>query len=132
MINKIVLVFFYFFSKNIYAENFCFSIDGSNRILMISPDRGYLSYYPINKRISLEFKNREIFDDGGDSNKFTFSESYYEIINGKKTSGIYTLMIQSGKIDEVNYYNSSTKKKMIFNRIFGSNYQVSDISGRCY
>lgn len=99
---------------------------------MISPDRDYLFYYPINKRINLKLKNREIFDDGGESKKVTFSESYYEIINRKKTDGIYTLITQSGKIDEVSYYNQFTKKKVIFNRIFGSNYQDSDISKRCY
>ncbi|MDC2826173.1 hypothetical protein PHA51_09055 [Rodentibacter pneumotropicus] len=132
MINKIALILFLFFSKNIYAENFCFSINDSNKILMISPDRDYLFYYPINKRINLKLKNREIFDDGGESKKVTFSESYYEIINRKKTDGIYTLITQSGKIDEVSYYNQFTKKKVIFNRIFGSNYQDSDISKRCY
>lgn len=131
--NKLLLaLFFLFFSRFIYAENFCFSINNSNRILMISADRSYLFYYPINKIINLKLKKIEVFDDGGESNKITFSESYYEIINRKKTGGIYIFMAQSGDINEASYYNSFSKSKIIFKRIFGANYQVRYISEKCY
>lgn len=49
MKNKIMLVFFLLLSNDVYAENFCFSIYKSNRVLMVSADRDYLFYYPINK-----------------------------------------------------------------------------------
>lgn len=95
-----MLVFFLLLSNGVYAENFCFSIYKSNRVLMVSADRDYLFYYPINKKINLEIKNREIFDDGGESGKVTFSESYYEMIDGKK-KGVYTFITQSGKIERL-------------------------------
>jgi len=93
---------------------------------MVSADRDYLFYYPINKKINLEIKNREIFDDGGESRKVTFSESYYEIIDGKK-KGVYTFITQSGKIESASYLNFSSKKEIDFQRKFGSNYKVPNI-----
>ena len=126
-----MLVFFLLLSNDVYAENFCFSIYKSNRVLMVSADRDYLFYYPINKKIKLEIKNREIFDDGGESGKVTFSESYYEMIDGKK-KGVYTFITQSGKIESASYLNFSSKKEIDFQRIFGSNYKDPNIVNNCY
>ena len=131
MKNKIMLVFFLLLSNGVYAENFCFSIYKSNRVLMVSAVRDYLFYYPINKKINLEIKNREIFDDGGESGKVTFSESYYEMIDGKK-KGVYTFITQSGKIESASYLNFSSKKEIDFQRIFGSNYKDPNIVNNCY
>ncbi|MBN6070262.1 hypothetical protein HYE53_03950 [Aggregatibacter actinomycetemcomitans] len=131
MKNKIILVFFLLLSNSVYGEKFCFSIYNSPRVLMVSADRDYLFYYPINKKINLEIKNREIFDDGGESRKITFSESYYEMIDGKKT-GVYTFITQSGKIESANYFNFSSKKEIDFQRIFGSDYKDPNIVNNCY
>lgn len=98
---------------------------------MVSADRDYLFYYPINKKINLEIKNREIFDDGGESGKVTFSESYYEMIDEKK-KGVYTFITQSGKIESASYLNFSSKKEIDFQRIFGSNYKDPNIVNNCY
>ncbi|MBN6070077.1 hypothetical protein HYE53_02900 [Aggregatibacter actinomycetemcomitans] len=98
---------------------------------MVSADRDYLLYYSINTKINLEIKNREIFDDGGESRKITFSESYYEMIDGKKT-GVYTFITQSGKIESANYFNFSSKKEIDFQRIFGSDYKDPNIVNNCY
>ncbi|EHB89423.1 hypothetical protein [Aggregatibacter aphrophilus] len=131
MRNKSILVLFLLLSNLVYAESFCFSIKNSNRVLMVSADRSYVSYYPINKKINLKPKEREIFDDGGESGKIAFSESYYEIINGEKT-GVYTFLTQSGKIDNASYFNFSSKKEIEFERIFGVNSQNPNIFNSCY
>ena len=105
MKNKIMLVFFLLLSNDVYAENFCFSIYKSNRVLMVSADRDYLFYYPINKKINLEIK---------------------------KKKGVYTFITQSGKIESASYLNFSSKKEIDFQRIFGSNYKDPNIVNNCY
>ena len=104
MRNKSILVLFLLLSNLVYAESFCFSIKNSNRVLMVSADRSYVSYYPINKKINLKPKEREIFDDGG----------------------------ESGKIDNASYFNFSSKKEIEFERIFGVNSQNPNIFNSCY
>ena len=77
---------------------------------MISSDKEYLFYYTLSNKIDLKLKSIDVFDDGGEIGNVTFSEVYYEILNGRRT-GLYSFLTQSGRIEEASYLKFSSNKK---------------------
>lgn len=128
---KNLIIIFLLYPSIVFSKNFCFSVSNSKRILMISSDKEYLFYYPLSNKIDLKLKNINVFDDGGESGNVTFSEVYYEILNGRRT-GLYNFLTQNGRIEEASYLNFSSNKKIFFERILGSEIKDKKIASECY